>query len=344
MTLPCTFGCAGPTLTADERALLAEAQPWGFILFARNVDTPRQLMALTSDLREAVGREAPILIDQEGGRVQRMGPPHWRQWRPPLDQMRLTPDPGIAARAMRLRYRLIAEELRAVGIDVNCAPLADIARPVTHPILRNRLYGGDHVAVVGAARAVAQGLIDGGVLPVLKHIPGHGRATLDSHLELPRVDAPRAALDAEDFAAFRALADLPLGMSAHIVFEDIDPEAAATVSPTMIALIREEIGFDGLLMTDDISMQALSGDVVSRAFAALEAGCDIVLHCNGDLAEMEALARRLPPLSAEACRRTERALGQRIAVPAPASAVDIAALEAELEGLLGQALANRADG
>ncbi|MEM1430237.1 MAG: beta-N-acetylhexosaminidase [Pseudomonadota bacterium] len=340
MTLPCTFGVSGPALTGPERALIADAQPWGFILFARNVETPGQLIQLTADLRDAAGREAPVLIDQEGGRVQRMGPPHWRQWQPPLDQMQALADPGAAARAMKLRYRLIAEELRAVGIDVNCAPLADLARPDTHPVLRNRLYGTDHVTVIGAARAVAQGLLDGGVLPVLKHIPGHGRATLDSHLDLPHVGTPRAELEAEDFAAFRALADLPLGMSAHIVYRDIDPAAPATISPTMIDLIRRDIGFDGLLMTDDISMQALSGDVVSRGAAALEAGCDIVLHCNGDLNEMEALARRLPPMSAEARRRSERAFQQRrSAIP-----VDIAALEAELDGLLGQAMANGADG
>jgi len=340
MTLPCIFGLSGPVLTAVERALIAEAQPWGFILFARNVEAPGQLIRLTADLREAVGREAPILIDQEGGRVQRMGPPHWRRWGPALDQMQAFADPGAAARAMKLRYRLIAEELRAVGIDVNCAPLADLARPDTHPILKNRLYGSDRVTVIGAARAVAQGLLDGGVLPVLKHIPGHGRATLDSHLELPRVGTRRAELEAEDFAAFRALSDLPLAMSAHIVYEDLDPAAPATISPTMITLIRDRIGFDGLLMTDDISMQALSGDIVSRGAASLEAGCDIVLHCNGDLAEMEALARRLPPMTAAARRRSEQAFRQRIA-PVP---VDIAALEAELEGLLGRAMANGADG
>ncbi|MEM9250025.1 MAG: glycoside hydrolase family 3 N-terminal domain-containing protein [Pseudomonadota bacterium] len=330
MTLPATFGCSGPVLLPDEAALIADAQPWGFILFARNVETPAQLIRLTADLREAVGRHAPILIDQEGGRVQRMGPPHWRHWRPPLDQMRGTPDPGVAARAMRLRYRLIAEELRAVGIDVNCAPLADLARPDTHPILKNRLYGEDHVTVIGAARAVAQGLLDAGILPVLKHMPGLGRAALDAHVDLPRVDTPRAELEAQDFAAFRALSDLPLGMSAHIVFSDIDESAPATISTPLIQLIREDIGFDGLLMTDDISMQALSGDVVERGMAALEAGCDIVLHCNGNMQEMEALARRLPPLTAAARARSARALGLRNA----ASPVDIAALEHELESLL----------
>jgi beta-N-acetylhexosaminidase len=328
--LACSFGCAGPALAPRERALFREAQPWGFILFARNVETPLQLMRLTADLREAVGRDAPVLIDQEGGRVQRMGPPHWRRWRPPLDQMRAATSPGAAVRAMKLRYRLIAEELRAVGIDVNCAPLADLARPDTHPFLRNRCYGEEPVAVIGAARAVADGLMDGGVLPVLKHMPGHGRATADSHLELPRVDAPAATLEAEELAAFRALADLPLGMTAHVVYDAFDPDRPATCSPRMIRVIRETIGFDGLLMTDDISMEALAGSPSERGRSALEAGCDVVLHCNGHFAEMEALATDLPAMTSEGLRRAAAASG-RLRPPAP---VDIAALEAELDGLL----------
>ncbi len=330
MTLACAFGCAGPALAPAEHALFAEAQPWGFILFARNVETPLQLMRLTADLREAVGRDAPILIDQEGGRVQRMRPPHWRLWRPPLDQMRAATRPGAAARAMALRYRIIAEELRAVGIDVNCAPMADLARPDTHPILKNRCYGTDAVAVVGAARAVAEGLMAGGVLPVLKHIPGHGRATLDSHLDLPRVDTPAEVLEAEDFAAFRALSDLPLGMTAHIVYEAFDRHAPATCSRAMIRLIRERIGFEGLLMTDDISMEALSGTPSERGGAALAAGCDVVLHCNGHFAEMEALAADLPEMTGQAARRAAAAEAARQS-PTP---VDIAALEAELDSLL----------
>ena len=330
MTLAAIFGCAGPTLTPGERALFAEAQPWGFILFTRNVETPLQLMRLTDALRDAVGRDAPILIDQEGGRVQRMGPPHWRLWRPPLDQMRAATSPGAAARAMILRYRIIAEELRAVGIDVNCAPLADLARPDTHPILKNRCYGTEPVAVIGAARAVAEGLMAGGVLPVLKHIPGHGRATADSHLELPRVDTPARVLEAEDFAAFRGLADLPLGMTAHIVYSAFDAETPATCSPAMIRLIREAIGFSGLLMTDDIAMEALAGTPSERGRAALEAGCDLVLHCNGAWGEMQALAADLPPMTAGAEARAAAALAAR-RCPAP---VDIAALEAELDGLL----------
>jgi len=333
MSLPraLILGCAGPALTEAERRFFREAAPWGFILFARNIADPRQLMRLTADLRAAVGRDAPILIDQEGGRVARMGPPHWRAWRPPLVQMGEA-SPGQAARAMFLRYRLIAEELRAVGIDVNCAPIADLARAETHPILRDRCYGEDVVTVIGAARAVAEGLAAGGVLPVLKHIPGHGRATLDSHADLPRVEAPLAALRQSDFAAFRGLADLALGMTAHIVYPALDPERPATLSPVAIAAIRGEIGFDGLLMTDDISMGALAGPIAARGRAALDAGCDLVLHCNGEMAEMADLAAELGPLAPPAARRADRAERLRGAVP-PA---DVPALEAELDRLIGR--------
>ncbi|MGY6548817.1 MAG: beta-N-acetylhexosaminidase [Roseinatronobacter sp.] len=302
------FGCAGTRLGPEERALFAQSQPWGAILFARNIDTPDQVRALTSDLRAAVGRDLPILIDQEGGRVARMRGPHWRHWLPALDQCARAVDPVAA---MALRARLIAQELRAVGIDVNCAPLADIATPATHPILRNRCYGETLGQVTAHARATADGLLAGGVLPVLKHIPGHGRAALDSHLDLPVITAEQSDLQATDFAAFAALRDLPIGMTAHLVFRDIDPDRPATLSPSMIALIRDEIGFDGLLMTDDISMQALTGPVTERAERALAAGCDLVLHCNGKLAEMQDLAACCPQLEGPAQLRSDRALARR---------------------------------
>ena len=329
MTAPAAaiLGCAGPALDADERAFLRDADPWGFILFARNVETPDQLRMLTGALREAVGRDAPILIDQEGGRVQRLGPPHWRDWPPPLD-MAATPDPE---RALWLRYRLIAADLAALGIDVNCAPLADIATSATHPFLRNRCYGTDVAAVTARARAVADGLAAGGVLPVLKHVPGHGRAVADSHAELPAVDADGANLRASDFAPFRALADLPMAMTAHVVYRGLGSAAPATTDPAMIALIRDELGFDGLLMSDDIVMGALEGSMGARSAAALAAGCDVVLHCNGDreeMAEVVAVVGRLSPIAA---RRADAAL----AVRRPPASVDIAALEAELSGLTG---------
>ncbi len=323
------FGCEGLRLTAAEKRFFTACQPWGAILFARNIDTPEQVRALTAELRDSVGRDMPILIDQEGGRVQRMGPPHWRGWMPALEQCQQASDP---VRAMYLRGRLIADDLYRVGIDVNCAPLADIARPATHAILRNRCYGESLDEVVAHARAMALGLLAGGVLPVLKHMPGHGLATLDSHLALPIVSDPAASLRAQDFAAFRALADLPLAMSAHIVFADIDPDHPATTSARMQNLIRQEIGFDGVLMTDDLSMQALSGSLAERACAALAAGCDLVLHCNGVLDQMQQVAPNCPPLSGKALARCDRALAAR---RAPDGA-DLTALEQDYRQLLPQ--------
>ncbi len=323
------LGLAGPTLTPAERAFFTRTAPWGVILFARNCETPEQLRRLTAELRDAVGRDAPILIDQEGGRVARLTPPVWRGWRPALEQMARAA-PGLAVRGMYLRYRLIAAELRDLGIDVNCAPLADVVRPDTHAVLANRCYGDTPTAVITAARAVAQGLLDGGVLPVLKHIPGHGRGLSDSHLELPSVTAPLSELRDVDFAAFQGLADLPLGMTAHIVFTALDPGRPATLSPEMLGLVRREMGFDGLLMTDDLSMQALAGPMAARTTAALAAGCDLVLHCNGDAQEMAEVMEVVGPLSTEAQRRADRALTWRRA-PDP---VDLAALDAELADIL----------
>jgi len=323
------LGCLGPRLRADERTFFAEAQPWGFILFARNFETPDQARRLTDSLREAVGRDAPVLVDQEGGRVQRIGPPHWRQYMPPLDQM-LATGPETAPRAMYLRSRLIADELRAIGIDVNCAPTADIAEACTHAFLKNRCYGMDVATVTKAARAVADGLADGGVLPVMKHMPGHGRAFVDSHLHLPVVEDHADVLRAQDFAPFKALNDLPMAMTAHIVYTAFDTENPATRSPKMIRLIREEIGFGGLLMTDDISMQALSGDLSTRCRASLAAGCDLTLHCNGDLAEMRQVVEASGALEGVALLRAEAALTART-TPKP---IDIAAVQAELTALL----------
>ena len=321
------LGCAGADLSKEEVAFFREADPWGFILFARNVDTPDGLRALTSSLRNAVGRDAPILVDQEGGRVQRLGPPHWSDWPAPLDQMDAARDP---IRAMRLRAMLIAHELRDVGIDVNCTPTADIAGEATHPFLRNRLYGRDVGSVIARSRANAQGCLDGGVLPVIKHIPGHGRARVDSHLVLPRVEAPAADLRATDFAVFRGLADLPLAMTAHVVYASIDPELPATVSPAVHRVMRDEIGFGGLVMTDDISMKALPGSMAARCSASIDAGCDVVLHCNGERADMEVVAATCPRLGGAAFARAERALAARAA---PVD-IDVAAARSELAALM----------
>ena len=308
MPLSAILGVEGLSLNAWERGFLRDADPWGFILFARNIEDPAQLRRLTSELREAVGRDAPILIDQEGGRVQRMRPPHWRSYLPALEQMEAARDP---LRAQWVRNRLIAAELHEVGIDVNCAPLADLVEPETHHILRNRLYGSDIPTVVTAARVCAQAHLAGGVLPVLKHLPGYGRARVDSHKSLPRVSIPREELERRDFAPFRALRDIPLGMTAHIVFDAIDPDRPCTTSPIAITMIREELGFDGLLMTDDIGMEALEGTMAERAAASLAAGVDVVLHCKGDREGMEGTVSASRPLEGAALERAVRALAHR---------------------------------
>lgn len=323
------FGCAGPVLGRDEAAFFRDYDPAGFILFARNLENPSQIRHLTADLRASVGREAPVFIDQEGGRVQRLGPPHWRQWLPPLDFVAAAGK--RAERAMELRDALIGAELAALGIDGNCTPVLDLAGPATHPFLRNRCYGGDPAQVARLGRAVARGLLSAGVLPVMKHLPGHGRATLDTHHALPRVTASRETLRASDFAPFRALADLPFAMTAHLVFTAFDSRPA-TLSPVMIREIREEIGFQGVLMTDDLNMEALSGTLAGRTRAAIDAGCDLALHCSGDLAEMEAVAGQAGAMTGAARQRMASALGLR----RPA-ALDIAALDAELKVIMDSA-------
>ena len=327
------FGLAGPELTPAERAFFAEAAPWGFIVFARNIDSPRQVARLTADLRDAVGRDAPVLIDQEGGRVQRLRPPHWRQWQP---VMRLFDgaDEAKALEATRLRYRIIAVELAALGIDVDCMPLLDVPAPGAHDVIGERALGRDAADVARRGRAVCEGLRAGGVLPVIKHLPGHGRAGADSHLELPRVATPLEELQAVDFAAFRPLAHEALGMTAHVVYEAIDPERCATLSPAVIRAIRQDIGFDGLLMTDDLSMKALSGTMASRTSDSLAAGCDLILHCNGDMAEMAEIAANTPLLAGRARERAARAEAQR----GTREPLDLPAAEARYSELTGERL------
>ncbi|MHA6344820.1 glycoside hydrolase family 3 N-terminal domain-containing protein [Roseivivax sp. CAU 1761] len=320
------LGCAGLDLGAEERRLFREANPFGFILFGRNLGDAEQIRALCADLRDAVGWHAPIFIDQEGGRVQRLRPPLGRDWAPPLYFVRRYG--AMAGRAMYLRYRIISAELTALGIDGNCAPMLDVARPDTHHFLRNRCYGETAAEVIEMGCAVAQGCLDGGVFPVIKHLPGHGLAEADSHLDLPRIRAGAEELAAVDFAAFRPFADLPLGMTAHLVYEAFDARPA-TVSERMIGVIRDDLGFGGLLMTDDISMQALSGSVADRARRSLAAGCDVVLHCNGDAAEIAAVMAEAGTMSAAAQTRAEAALAARPTVPE----LDLAGLSAELDGL-----------
>ena len=322
------FGCAGPELLPQEADFFRDFSPFGFILFARNVENPDQLRRLTADLRAAVGRNAPILVDQEGGRVQRLRAPHWREWTPPLDFVQAAGPHAV--RAMALRYRLIARELMSVGIDANCAPLGDLITSNTHPFLKNRCYGSDPAKVSAIALAVAEAHLAEGVLPVVKHIPGHGRTIVDAHHDLPTVTAPREQLMAQDFVPFRALNHLPMGMTGHLVFTAFDDQHPATQSFTMITLIRHDIGFHGLLMTDDLNMNALAGDLASRTTEALAAGCDLALHCKGDLAEMQMVAAAAGEMGAATRARAQAALMAR-REPEP---VDIAELQAELSAMM----------
>ena len=321
------FGCAGPVLTPDERAFYRDYQPFGFIIFARNVADPAQLRRLTHDLRDAVGRDAPILVDQEGGRVQRLRGPHWTEWTPPFDFVQAAG--RNAAAAMALRYRLIARELRSVGIDANCAPTADLITPATHPFLKNRCYGADPAVVSAIALAVAHAHLAEGVLPVVKHMPGHGRSEVDTHHDLPTVHATPADLHAHDFAPFRALNQLPMAMTAHLVFAAYDSRPA-TQSPAMIRVIRDHIGFHGLLITDDLNMQALHGSLASRAALSIAAGVDIALHCKGDLAEMQAVAAAAGDMPPATILRAQAALAAR----RPPDPVDIVQLQADLSAMM----------
>lgn len=329
MTLAFVCGCAGLDLTADELAFLARTDPWGLILFRRNVDSPDQLRSLTARFREAVGRpQAPVLVDQEGGRVRRLRPPHWPDHPAAALCGRLDGPRGIEA--ARLGARLIAHDLHAAGITVDCAPVLDVAAPGAHDVIGDRAFGRDPDVVARLGRAFAEGLLAGGVLPVMKHMPGHGRAGVDSHLDLPVVEADRAALEARDFAPFRALNDLPAGMTAHVRFTAIDPERPATTSKAVIGdVIRGTIGFQGLLFTDDLSMEALRGSLGERAADARDAGCDILLHCNGKLDEAEAVAAAARPFGGLAEARANAALG-RVGPPQPFDAGQARARLAEL--------------
>ena len=307
-------GLAGTALTPQERMFLRDADPWGVILFLRNIETADQVRQLVSGFRDAVGRaDAPVLIDQEGGRVQRLRPPLWPSYPAGAEYGRLydaDPDSGLAA--ARLGGRLIAADLAALGITVDCLPVADVPVAGASVVIGDRAYGETAGKVAAIATAVAEGLRLGGVLPVVKHIPGHGRATLDTHHGLPLVSASRSELEATDFAAFRALRALPMAMTAHVVFSAIDALAPATTSATMVReVIRGSIGFDGLLMSDDLSMNALSGAIGERAGAAIAAGCDIALHCNGALDEMTAVAAQTPVLAGRAAERAATALSWR---------------------------------
>jgi beta-N-acetylhexosaminidase len=336
----CILGCQGLTLGGEERAFFRDARPWGFILFARNVGDAEQVRRLCDALREAADDEgAPIFIDQEGGRVQRLKPPLARRRRPAALFGELhARQPALAEEAVRLNHRLLAHELRALGLDADCAPCVDIRTPGAHDIISDRAFGTDAATVSALGRAAVDGLLAGGVAPVIKHIPGHGRATADSHQALPVVDTPLAVLEETDFAPFRALADAPMAMTAHVAYSAVDA-ACATVSHRLIAtVIRGHIGFDGLLMSDDLSMRALGGTLAERTRAAMAAGCDVALHGNGALvgepvrdlaAELRAVADHCGELAGKALERAEAAR----AVARREQAFDPAAAEARLEEL-----------
>ncbi|HLG46200.1 MAG TPA: beta-N-acetylhexosaminidase [Reyranella sp.] len=302
------FGCAGTVLTAEERAFFRDADPLGFILFARNIDTPEQTLRLTDELRSCVARaEAPVLIDQEGGRVARLKPPHWRKAPPGRvlgDLYARNPEAGLEA--ARLNARLLAFDVASVGCDVDCLPVLDIALPGAHSVIGDRAYAEQPEAVAAIGRAAAEGLMAEGVMPVIKHIPGHGRAMVDSHHAAPTVTEPRDTLERTDFLPFKLLSDLPWAMTAHVIYEAVDPNAVLTVSAQGVKeVVRGHIGFDGLLLSDDLSMQALGGTLGERAAKVLAAGCDIALHCNGDPAEMIEVASNAGAMTREAVRRFE---------------------------------------
>ncbi len=306
-------GCEGLSLSAAEIAFLQEQNPWGLILFKRNCETAQQLKALTTAFRDAVGRkDAPVFIDQEGGRVQRLGPPsnYWRKYPEARAYGRLyEKTPLIALRTARHIGRLMAEDLMECGITADCLPVLDVPQPGSHDVIGNRAYSLNIEQVMALSRAHTAGFMDGGILPVMKHIPGHGRSEVDSHHNLPVVNAKRAELEQIDFPPFAAFADAPMAMTAHVIYTAIDKNAPATLSKKVIkSVIRESIGFRGLLMTDDLSMKALSGTFAEKCQAALAAGCDMLLHCNGVLPEMREVADAAGELKGKALRRARAAL------------------------------------
>ncbi len=324
-------GCLGTSLTPDERAFFRDARPWGFIVFKRNTQTPEQTAALTAEMRETVGWHAPILIDQEGGRVQRMGPPHWPAY-PPAQAFLGINDPVQQREIVRLSARLMAHDLKAVGIDVDCLPVLDVPVAGSHDVIGSRAYAHDPDMVARLGRAAAEGLLAGGVIPVVKHMPGHGRARADSHHDLPVVDASLEALRGHDFRPFRHLADMPMAMTAHVVFTALDQRHPATVSRRVVKeIMRGELGFDGLIMTDDISMKALSGGFAEKSRAAIRAGVDVVLHCHGIMEEMIAVAGAVPDMTGARARRAAMALARIRHEPEP---LDMEAARAQLTSAL----------
>lgn len=333
MTRTCIFGLSGTELSAEERAVFTEAQPIGFILFRRNVDTPDQVRALTESLRACVDREPFILIDQEGGRVRRLRPPHWPDYPPAAHYRDFAHSTEEERDLVRLGARLMAHDLRALGINVDCAPVLDVPQPGAHDIIGDRAYGLTRESVAVMGRAACEGFLAGGVLPVIKHIPGHGRAGADSHAALPVVDTAYDEIVATDFYPFQVCADMPLAMTAHVLYRAIDRKRPATTSKKAIRVIRDVIGFDGLIMCDDLSMNALSGSLSRRARESVRAGCDVLLHCNGSLPQMIEVLAETPKLKGQALRRTDAAFRRLLKTPEP---LDLAAARARLTLAMGR--------
>lgn len=329
------LGLSGPKLTDNEAAFFKDTNPWAFILFARNIETPQQVQRLTADLKDCVGRNALIFIDQEGGRVQRLRPPHWPHYRPAKDFADLyRHDPALARRAVYLNMRLIADDLYRLGITADCAPVLDIPVKGADEIISDRAYGDNPQSVIRLAHAAMAGLMNGGVATVIKHIPGHGRATVDSHKALPRIKTNNTALELSDFAPFNAFHDAPMAMTAHAVYDAVDPDLPITISKRGISeLIRGRFGFDGLLMSDDLDMKALSGSLTERTERCLAAGCDIALQCSGQLDKMVQVALGASSLSGRALKRSQMA---ELSAGAPLD-FDRAAAENELEAAFSSA-------
>lgn len=338
MTAPlsCIIGLSGQRLKKSESVFLRDANPWGVILFARNVKDPDQLRALTGDIRNAMGRDTLIFIDQEGGRVQRMRAPHWRAFPSGDDYAAIyRRDRESGLRACYLGHRLISDDLRAVGITSNCAPVLDLPQPGADPIISDRALGTSVADIVDMAHAAMAGLMAGGVAPVIKHIPGHGRATVDSHKALPKIDADRETLEKSDFLPFRRLNDAPMAMTAHAVYTHNSRSAVTISRKSLTELIRAAIGYDGLLMTDDLDMKALTGGLTRKAERALTAGCDIVLQCSGSLADSVKVAKGSQILSGRSLRRAMVAEGCSYHV----SRFDRRAVEEEFDALFAKSAA-----
>ncbi len=327
MTKAFICGLRGPGLDAEEKAFLADAQPWGLILFGRNCESPGQIARLVQSFHDAVGWDAPVLIDQEGGAVQRLKAPHWQSYPPARQFGQLYKHSrDIALNAARANARLIAHDLHTLGITVNCAPVLDVAAPKTHQAIGSRAYSDDPQAVAALARAVAEGFMEGGVLPVMKHAPGQGRAEHDTHFDPAIVNADAATLEAVDLLPFIAMRDCPIAMTCHVIFSAWDDQPVTLSTPVIQTIIRDRIGYDGLLLTDDISMKALHGSMEGKVRGALGAGCDIALHCNGDLDEARAVAAASPELAGDGLRRAKVALALR----QPPTAFDVDASRALL--------------